>query len=94
MPRFGDKQNSDFFEEYLQRLLTQRDASGLTDMIGGIEALMIGVEPGNSVEYITELVLMTPYQYLVTLDSEKHLTHVLRIDMNSPDILLRVIPLH
>jgi len=32
---------------------------------------------------------MTPYQYLVTLDSEKHLTHVLRIDMNSPDILLR-----
>ncbi|MFI3216310.1 MAG: hypothetical protein QX192_05870 [Methylococcales bacterium] len=89
MPRFGDKQNSDFFEEYLQRLLTHRDASGLTDMIGGIEALMIGVEPGNSVEYITELVLMTPYQYLVTLDSEKHLTHVLRIDMNSPDILLR-----
>ena len=89
MPRFGDKQNSDFFEEYLQRLLTQRDASGLTDMIGGIEALMIGVEPGNSVEYITELALMTPYNYLVTLDSEKHLTHVLRIDMNSPDILLR-----
>ncbi|MEN9756726.1 MAG: hypothetical protein RL755_913 [Pseudomonadota bacterium] len=89
MPRFGDKQNSDFFEAYLQRLLTQRDASGLTEMIGGIEALMIGVEPGNSVEYITELALMTPYQYLVTLDSEKHLTHVLRIDMNSPDILLR-----
>ncbi len=89
MPRFGDKKNSDFFEEYLQRLLTQRDASGLTDMIGGIEALMIGVEPGNSVDYITELALMTPYQYLVTLDSDKHLTHVLRIDMESPDILLR-----
>ena len=89
MPRFGDKKNSDFFEEYLQRLLTQRDSSGLTDMIGGIEAFMISVEPGNSVEYITELALMTPYNYLVTLDSEKHLTHVLRIDMNSPDILLR-----
>lgn len=87
--RFGDKQNSDFFEEYLQRLLEERDRSGLTEMIGGIEALMISVEPGNSVEYITELALMTPYQYLVTLDSEKHLTHVLRIDMNSPDILLR-----
>jgi hypothetical protein len=89
MPRFGDKQNSAFFEDYLQRLLAERDRSGLTEMIGGIEALMIGVEPGNSIEYIAELTLMTPYEYLVTLDSDKHLTHVLRIDMNSPDILLR-----
>ena len=89
LPRFGDKQNSDFFEEYLQRLLEERDRSGLTEMIGGIEALMISVEPGNSVEYIAELALMTPYQYLVTLDSDTHMTHVLRIDMKSPDILLR-----
>ena len=89
MPRFGDKKNSDFFEEYLLRLLEERDRSGLTEMIGGIEALMISVEPGNSVEYIAELALMTPYQYLVTLESDKHMTHVLRIDMNSPDILLR-----
>ena len=89
LPRFGDKQNSEFFEEYLIRLLEERDRSGLTEMIGGIEALMISVEPGNSVEYIAELALMTPYQYLVTLDSDKHMTHVLRIDMKSPDILLR-----
>lgn len=89
MPRFGDKQNSLFFEEYLPRLLERRDQCGLTEIIGGIEALMISVEPGNSVEYIAELALMTPYQYLVTLDSDKHMTHVLRIDMNSPDILLR-----
>ena len=88
-PRYGDKKNSDFFEEYLPRLLEERDRVGLTELIGGIEAMMISVEPGNSVEYIAELALMTPYQYLVTLDSDKHLTHVLRIDMNSPDILLR-----
>lgn len=89
MPRFGDKKNSEFFEEYLLRLLDERDSIGLTEMIGGIEALVISVEPGNSVEYIAELALMTPYQYLVTLDSDKYMTHVLRIDMNSPDILLR-----
>ena len=88
-PRYGDKKNSDFFEEYLPRVLEERDRVGLTELIGGIEAMMISVEPGNSVEYIAELALMTPYQYLVTLDSDKHLTHVLRIDMNSPDILLR-----
>jgi hypothetical protein len=32
---------------------------------------------------------MTPYHYLVTLESETHWTHVLRIDMHSPDILVR-----
>lgn len=87
--RNGDKSNSDFFETYLKRLLEERDRCGLTDMIGRIEALMITVEPGNSIEYIAELALMTPYHYLVTLDSPRHWTHILRIDMNSPDILLR-----
>jgi hypothetical protein len=87
--RVGDKENSLFFEQHLSRLLAERDRSGLTDMIGGIEALMMTVEPGNSIEYVAELSLMTPYHYLVTLDSPKHLTHVLRIDMASPDILLR-----
>ncbi len=87
--RLGDKPNSAFFEAYLPRVLAERDRCGLTEMIGGIEALMISVEPGKSLEYIAELALMTPYHYLVTLDSPRHLTHVLRIDMNSPDILLR-----
>jgi len=87
--RNGDKQNSAFFETYLQRVLEERDRCGLTEMIGRIEAMMITVEPGNSIAYIGELALMTPYHYLVTLDSPRHLTHILRIDMNSPDILLR-----
>ncbi|HXH64026.1 MAG TPA: hypothetical protein VNH42_00795 [Mariprofundaceae bacterium] len=88
-PRNGDWLNSGFFETYLQRLLEERDRSGLTDMIGGIEALMITVEPNNAIEYIAELALMTPYHYLVTLDGRYHRTHILRIDMQSPDILLR-----
>ena len=87
--RNGDKHNSDFFETYLPRILAERDRCGLTEMIGGIEAMMITVEPGNAIEYIAELALMTPYHYLVTLNSPRHFTHILRIDMNSPDILLR-----
>jgi hypothetical protein len=87
--RNGDKQNSPFFEEYLPRLLEERDRSGLTDMIDQIEAIMITVDPGHSVRYIGELALMTPYHYLVTLESKSHWTHILRIDMNSPDFLVR-----
>ncbi len=87
--RYGDKDNSPFFEEYLGRLLEERDRIGLTEMIGEIDALMLTVDPGHSIDYVGELALMTPYHYLVTLESETHWTHVMRIDMNSPDLLVR-----
>jgi hypothetical protein len=87
--RHGDKENSAFFEENLIRLLEERDQLGLTGMIHEIDALMISVDPEHSTKYIAELALMTPYHYLVTLETEQHLSHVLRIDLNSPDILLR-----
>ena len=88
-PRYGDKRNSAFFETFLTQLLEERDRSGLTDMIRRMDALMITVEPGHSIAYVGELCLMTPYHYLVTLESKDHSTHVLRIDMNSPDLLVR-----
>ena len=87
--RHGDKEHSPFFEENLIRLLEERDRLGLTSMIHEIDSLMITVDPEHSIEYVAELALMTPYHYLVTLETEKHWTHVLRIDLNSPDILLR-----
>lgn len=89
MRRHGDKENSPFFEEYLIRLLEERDQMGLTDMIHEIDAMMITVDPGHSVQYIGELALMTAYHYLVSLESEQHWTHILRIDLNSPDLLVR-----
>jgi hypothetical protein len=88
-PRYGDKQNSPFFEDFLGQLLEERDRVGLTQSIRQIDALMITVEPGNSLAYVGELCLMTPYHYLVTLESEGHDTHILRIDMSAPDILVR-----
>jgi hypothetical protein len=88
-PKQGDKANSPWFEEFLVRLLEDRDRIGLTEMIREIDAMMITVEPGCSVAYVSELALMTPYHYLVTLESESHWTHVLRVDMNSPDVLVR-----
>ncbi len=80
--RHGDKENSTFFEDNLIRLLEERDQLGLTSMIHEIDALMISVDPEHSTKYIAELALMTPYHYLVTLETAQHLTHVLRIDLN------------
>jgi len=87
--RHGDKENSAFFEEYRQRILEERDRLGLTEMVHEIDALMITVDPDHSIEYIAELCLMTPYHYLVTLESESHWTHILRIDLESPDLIVR-----
>lgn len=88
-PVQGDKENSIFFNEYLNTLLEERDSLGLSEMIYEIDAMMLTVDPGKSIEYIEELCLMSPYQYLVTLESESHWTHVLRIDMTAPDLIIR-----
>ena len=88
-PRHGDKANSAFFTEYLERLLEERDRTGLSGLIHEIDAIMITVDPGHSVRYIAELALMTPYHYLVTLESETHWTHILRVNMQAPDFLVR-----
>ncbi len=88
-PRNGDKENSPFYEEYLVRLLEERDRVGLTDMVFEIDAIMMTVDPGRSINYVAELCLMTPYHYLVTLESESHWTHVLRIGPANPDLLVR-----
>jgi len=87
--RHGDKQNSAFFNEYLVRLLQERDRLGLTDLIHEIDAMMIAVDPGHGLGYVGELCLMTPYHYLVTLESENHYTHVLRVNLDYPDLLVR-----
>jgi hypothetical protein len=87
--RHGDKQNSEFFEDYLVKLLEERDRCGLTDNIQEIDAIMLTVDPDRSISYVAELALMTPYHYLVTLESESHWTHILRVDMNHPDFLVR-----
>ncbi len=88
-PRYGDKENSDFFERWLPRILEDRDREGLTENIRRIDALMLTVEPGHSAAYVHELCLMTPYDYQSTLESEQHSTHILRIDHNAPDLLVR-----
>ena len=45
-PIQGDKTNSAWFNEYLFKLLEERDRIGLTDMIHQIDALIINVESG------------------------------------------------
>jgi len=89
LPAHGDKKNSSFFDEYLVKLLEERDSQGLTDAIQEIDAMMLTVEPGKSIEYIAELSLMSAYNYQYSLESDSHWTHVLRISDLNPDLIIR-----
>lgn len=85
----GDIKNSAFFDEYLHKLLEERDNLGLTELIREIDALMLTVDPGKSIEYIAELSLMSAYRYWYSLESASHWSHVLRIADQYPDLVIR-----
>jgi len=89
LPIYEDKKNSAFFYEYRHKLLEERDSLGLTESIHEIDAMMLTVDPGKSIEYIAELSLMSAYCYLYTLESDSHWTHVMRADDSSPDLIVR-----
>ena len=58
----GDKKNSDFFEEYLPKVYDRRAASGLPEMVGEMAAVVIQVQHGDAVDYLSELAVMGPYR--------------------------------
>lgn len=87
--RYGDKINSDYFEEYLIKTYESRDKAGLTENIEGIEALVVQVEPGIAKAYIAELLLMTLYQYVRSFEDDTYRYHILRIKPENPDMLVR-----
>lgn len=87
--RYGDKWNSDYFEEYLLKIYKKRDEMGITTNIGPIEAVMVEVEPGEVRNYICELHIMTPYWYVRSFEDEVYRYHLLHISKDNPDFIIR-----
>lgn len=87
--RYGDKKNSDYFEEYLLKIYKHRDQIGITKNIGAIQAVMVEVEPGVVRNYICELHIMTPYHYIRSFENQGYRYHLLRISKDNPDFLIR-----
>jgi hypothetical protein len=87
--RKGDKVNSDFYEEHLLEIYKARDNSGLTQNFRGIHHIVVEVDPGMAKNYISELLIMTPYKYLRSFQDETYIYHLLRISDDNPDFLIR-----
>lgn len=80
----GDKQNSDYFEEYRIKIYERRVKSGLNDLLGNIGAVVVQVNAGDGVAYLEELHLMTPYRYQLSFESNTHKIYCLFNQKNKP----------
>ena len=80
----GDKQNSDYFEEYRIKIYERRVHSGLDDLLGNIGAVVVQVNAGDGLSYLEELHLMTPYRYQASFVSNTHKIYCLFNQENKP----------
>ncbi len=85
----GDKKNSEFFNETLHKIYKHRDKSGLTQNIQKIHSFHIQVDPGTAEQYISELILMTPFQYQNSYLLENYKFHVLKVTDQNPLYIIR-----
>lgn len=68
----GDKQNSDYFEEYRLKIYQRRLDSGLNELLGDMIGIIIQVQTGDAIAYLKELYAMTPYRYKTSYISDTH----------------------
>lgn len=80
----GDKQNSDYFNEYRVKIYERRKASGLDDLLENICAIVVQVQTGDALAYLKELYLMMPYRYHASYISDTHKIYCLVNQEKSP----------
>lgn len=84
----GDKKNSDYFDEYKVKIYERRIASGLEELFGDMCAVVIQVQTGDAIKYLTELYSMTPYRYAKSYISDTHKIYCLINTKQSPALLV------
>jgi hypothetical protein len=80
----GDKENSDYFNEYRLKIFERRQSSGLEELIGNMAALVVQVQTGDGLAYLKELYAMTPYRYEASFLSQTHRLYILKNTRPSP----------
>lgn len=84
----GDKQNSDFFVEYLPKVYERRAASGLDQIVGRMAGVVIQVEHGDAVAYLAELAAMGPYRLVDSRLTDTHRVFLLRSQPDFPRLVV------
>lgn len=84
----GDKENSKFFQSYLPKIYDRREASGIDDLINRIRGVVVQVSSGESLKYLMELYLMTPYRFYKGYISGTHKIIVLQSKPEFPLLIV------
>jgi hypothetical protein len=84
----GDKENSDFFWEYLAKIYDRRASSGLDDLVGDMAAVVISVEHGDGVDFLAELAVMGPYRLTDARLIETHRVFLLTSQPEFPRLIV------
>jgi hypothetical protein len=87
--RYGDKENSEYFEEYLKKMYDWRDSVGLLDMVREIHSIVVEVDESDRHAYIEELMMMTPYHFVKSYQNEKFIYSLLEIGPDNPGFIIR-----
>lgn len=74
----GDKKNSAFFQEFLPQVYERRVSSGLDSLLSEMAAIMIQISPGDAIDYLAELTVMTPYRFSSAHVDATHKVYVLK----------------
>ena len=86
----GDKQNSDYFNEYREKIFERRKASGLKDLLGNMQAVIVQVQTGDAIDYLKEIYVMTPYRNAANYISQTHKIYCLKniVSEDSPVFII------
>jgi hypothetical protein len=80
----GDKKNSPFFEEYLEKIYERREKSGIDELVGPMRGVVVQVPKNDAISYAAELILMTPYRFHSRWKTQTHMVCVMMIDREHP----------
>lgn len=84
----GDKKNSAFFDEYRLKIYQRRRDSGLEELLGPMRGLVVQVEHGDALPYLTELYRMSPYRFDCARQNETHRMFFLSSAPEQPRLIL------
>ncbi|MEK7673066.1 MAG: hypothetical protein AAB373_04235 [Patescibacteria group bacterium] len=84
----GDKENSQFFNEYLPKIFDRRESSGIDDLLIGMRGIVVQVDTGDALKYMMELYLMTPYRFTVGYTCATHRAYILQVKPEYPAYII------
>lgn len=84
----GDKENSDFFNEYLPKIYERRSESGLDELVGNMRGVVVQVEQGDAINYMAELTAMGPFRFQEARLTDTHKVFFLQSRPEFPRLIV------